>query len=116
MGTGVYADRKYYSGEHGDLRPTETMTDIALNSDGYFVIDTLDGERYTRNGHFQLDPSGMLRTAGGNLVLGENGAIGPLPEDFAVRLDGTIEDGTTHQVIDRLRIVNIPAELLREMD
>jgi len=113
MGTGVYADRKYYSGEAGDLRKTETNTDIALNAEGYFVIDTLEGERYTRNGHFQLDPAGMLRTAGGNMVVGINGEIGPLPEDFVVKMDGTIEDKETHQVIDRLRIVNIPAENLQ---
>lgn len=113
MGTGVYADRKYYSGEPGDLRQTETMTDIAINSDGYFVVETLEGERYTRNGHFQLDPAGMLRTADGNMVLGENGAIGPLPEDFIVNLDGTIESTLNHEIIDSLRIVNIPADNLQ---
>ncbi|RNC29537.1 MAG: Flagellar basal-body rod protein FlgG [Candidatus Dichloromethanomonas elyunquensis] len=114
MGTGVYADRKYYSGEHGEMRKTDTMTDMAINSEGYFTIDTLAGERYTRNGHFQVDPSGMLRTAGGNLVLGENGPIGPLTTDFAVKLDGTIENNETHEVIDRLRIVNIPQENLQK--
>lgn len=108
MGTGVYADRKYYSPEPGDLRKTENNTDIALNSEGYFVIQTIDGERYTRNGHFQLDPSGRLRTAGGNMVLGENGPIGPLPEKFEVSLNGTIQDSETHEIIDRLRIADIP--------
>lgn len=114
MGTGVYADRKYYSGEPGDLRQTETMTDLAINSEGYFVIDTLQGERYTRNGHFQLDPAGMLRTPGGNMVLGENGVIGPLPDDFVVNLDGTIEARDTHEIIDRIRIAGIPAEALQK--
>lgn len=109
MGTGVYADRKYYSQEPGDLRKTENKTDIALNSAGYFVIETIDGERYTRNGHFQLDPSGRLRTAGGNMVLGENGPIGPMPEKFEVSLNGTIHDAETYEIIDRLRIVDIPS-------
>lgn len=109
MGTGVYADRKYYSPEPGDLRKTENKTDLALNSAGYFVIQTIDGERYTRNGHFQLDPAGMLRTAGGNMVLGENGPIGPLPQKFEISLNGTVTDSETHEIIDRLRIVEIPA-------
>lgn len=109
MGTGVYADRKYYSPEPGDLRRTENKTDLALNSEGYFVIQTIDGERYTRNGHFQLDPSGRLRTAGGNMVLGENGPIGPLPSTVEVSLNGTVLNSETHEVIDRLRIVDIPA-------
>ncbi len=113
MGTGVYADRKFYSGEPGDLRRTENNTDVAINSNGYFVIDTLEGERYTRNGHFQLDPAGMLRTPGGNMIMGMNGPIGPLPEDFVVNLDGTIENKNTHEVIERLRIVNIDAENLQ---
>ncbi len=113
MGTGVYADRKRYSGEPGLLRETKNRTDIALNSEGYFVIDTLQGERYTRNGHFQLDPAGMLRTAGGNMVLGQNGIIGPLPDDFVINPDGTVEDRANQEIIDRLRIVNIPAEAIQ---
>lgn len=113
MGTGVYADRKRYSGEPGLLRETKSKTDLALNSEGYFVIGTLQGERYTRNGHFQLDPAGMLRTAGGNMVLGEKGTIGPLPDDFMIHPDGTIEDRNSQEIIDRLRIVNIPAEAIQ---
>lgn len=109
MGTGVYADRKYYNEELGKLRETGNTTDLALNSGGYFAVETLQGERYTRNGHFQLDPSGMLRTAGGNMVLGENGAIGPLPAHFEITQDGTIIDKDKQAVIDRLRIVDIPA-------
>ena len=115
MGTGVYAERKYYSPEPGDLRKTENSTDFALNSPGYFVIDTIAGERYTRNGHFQLDPSGRLRTAGGNMVLGENGPIGPLPLKYEVSLNGTITNSETFEIIDRLRIVDIPVlDLQRE--
>lgn len=113
MGTGAYADRKYYNTLPGNLRETGTMTDMAFNSDGYFVIETLQGERYTRDGHFQLDPAGMLRTAGGNMVLGENGHIGPLPKEFAVNQDGTIINKETRAVIDRLRVVNIPADALQ---
>ncbi|HHV64781.1 MAG TPA: flagellar hook-basal body protein [Peptococcaceae bacterium] len=114
MGTGVYAARKYYSSKPGQLRETGVKTDLALNSEGYFVVETLQGERYTRNGHFVLDPAGMLRTAGGNMVLGENGMIGPLPEDFIVDMDGTIRDKDNHQILGKIRIVNIPAEALQK--
>ncbi|AFV02535.1 Flagellar basal-body rod protein FlgF [Dehalobacter sp. UNSWDHB] len=110
MGTGVYAEKVLYSTEPGLIRETGNMTDVALNGDGFFAVETLDGERYTRNGHFQVDPSGMLRTAGGNLVLGQNGAIGPLPDDFTILQDGTIISTESSQVIDRLTIVDIPAE------
>lgn len=113
MGTGVYADLKYYNEESGRLRETGNTTDLALNSGGYFAVETLQGERYTRNGHFQLDPSGMLRTAGGNMVLGENGAIGPLPANFEITLDGSVIDKDNQAVIDRLKIADIPAGDLR---
>lgn len=113
MGTGVYADRMLYKQTMGNLRETGNRTDLALTSEGYFAIETVQGERYTRNGHFQLDPSGFLRTAGGNLVLGLNGPIGPLPEDFKVEADGTIRDKQTNQILDRLMIVDIPAESLQ---
>ncbi len=113
MGTGVYADRKLYDTIPGNLRQTETKTDLALNADGYFVVETLQGERYTRNGQFQLDPAGMLRTAGGNLVLGQEGPIGPLLEDFRVDLDGTIRDTESGEVIDILRIVHIDVQDLQ---
>jgi len=113
MGTGVLADREMYKQTLGTIRETGNRTDLALTGEGFFAVETLQGERYTRNGHFQLDPSGYLRTAGGNLVLGLNGPIGPLPEDFKVEPDGTIRDSQTNQVLDRLRIVNIPAENLQ---
>lgn len=114
VGTGVYADRMYYKSGAGMIRETERPTDLALNSQGYFVIDTLGGERYTRNGHFQLDPSGMLRTAGGNLVLGTNGPLGPLPDNFKVTEEGTVLNPETGEVYGRLRVVNIPAENLQK--
>lgn len=115
MGTEVRVDRVYYSNEPGLVRQTNNPTDLALSGEGYFVIQTLDGERYTRNGHFVLDPSRRLRTAGGNLVMGENGPIGPLPEHIEVKQDGTIYDRETNNILDRLRIVCIPDDqILRE--
>lgn len=108
MGTGVYSDKAVYSREPGMIRETGNSTDVALNGNGYFAVETLDGEKYTRNGHFQIDPSGMLRTAGGNLVLGQKGAIGPLPDEFTIQSDGTITGKDSSIVIDRLKIVDIP--------
>jgi len=114
LGTGVVVDSKYYIDKPGNIRQTENKTDFAINSGGYFVVETLAGERYTRNGHFQVDPSRRLRTSGGNPVLGENGVIGPLPQNFTIDTDGTITDTDTHAVIDKLRIVDIPASSLKK--
>lgn len=111
MGTGVISDRVTMKIGAGLVEETDQPTDVALVSQGFFVVQTLAGERYTRNGHFELDETNRLRTTAGNLVLGENGEIGPLSSNFTVEYDGTIKDNG--QVVDRLRIVDIPGAALQ---
>ncbi len=43
---------------------------MAINGDGFFVVNTPKGTAYTRNGAFQLDKSGQLVTANGDKVMG----------------------------------------------
>lgn len=113
IGAGVVVDRVARMNVQGVLQTTELSTDLALTSEGYFVVNTPNGERYTRNGHFQLNAEGILQTADGHPLLGEKGPIGPLSKNFTVDREGTVRD--QGQVIDRLRIVEIPEEaLIRE--
>lgn len=113
MGTGVEANGLAFKISTGLVVETSQPTDVALVSQGFFVVQTLAGERFTRNGHFQLDDANRLRTTAGNLVLGENGEIGPLGPDFTIDYDGTIKDNG--QIVDRLRIVDIQGtDLQRE--
>lgn len=114
LGTGVQADNvAAFKTSSGLVAETNQPTDMALVSEGFFVVQTMAGERFTRNGHFELDEANRLRTTSGNIVLGENGEIGPLGPDFTVDNDGTIRDDG--QIVDRLRIVNIQgANLQRE--
>jgi flagellar basal-body rod protein FlgF len=53
----------------GILRQTGNALDIALEGEGFFVVDTPQGERYTRNGNFQLSGDGTLITHEGHKVL-----------------------------------------------
>jgi flagellar basal-body rod protein FlgG len=113
MGTGVIADRVAMKTRSGLVIETDQPTDVALVSEGFFVVQTTAGERFTRNGHFELDGTNRLRTTAGNLVLGENGEIGPLGPNFSIEYDGTIRDNG--EIVDRLRIVDIQgSELQRE--
>ncbi len=113
VGSGVLVDQVSRSNIQGVLQTTDKATDLALNSKGFFVVQTPNGERYTRNGQFLLNTEGRLQTANGNAVLGENGPIGvlrPLSPQFSIISDGAIVEGG--QVIDRLRIVEIQEEAL----
>ncbi|MDR3541355.1 MAG: flagellar basal-body rod protein FlgF [Desulfosporosinus sp.] len=113
MGTGVSVDSVALTNVQGALQTTGVKTDLALTSPGYFVVQTPGGERYTRDGHFQLDSNGVLQTSDGYALLGQKGPIGPLSPDFSVSTDGTILD--KGQIVDRLRVVQIPTnELQRE--
>jgi len=51
--------------EQGTLRRTERTLDVAIEGDGYFPIQSPAGVRYTRNGQFQLSPTGDIVTNAG---------------------------------------------------
>lgn len=61
--------------EQGPLRETKNPLDIALVGKGFFTLQSSEGRRYTRNGHFRLDASGQLVLEEGVVVMGENGPI-----------------------------------------
>ena len=88
----------------GALLPTETPLDLAISGNGYFKIQTDQGARYTRNGHFSLDNQGLLVNGEGHAVLGENGSITIEGTDISIGGDGEIEvDGSA---VGKLLIVN----------
>jgi flagellar basal body rod protein FlgG len=60
---------------HGTLRPTGNAYDVALSGDGFFVVETPDGERWTRGGAWRLDAEGYLADHDGNRAHGAKGAI-----------------------------------------
>lgn len=99
--TGVVRDLS-----EGDLNTTNAPYDIAIHGKGYFAVQTPNGERYTRNGHFGLDASGQLVTSSGYPVQGDGGPITITPDDGDVSIaqDGTVsgKNGT----IGKIRIVD----------
>lgn len=90
LGTGVETNEVYTAFSQGSLRETENSFDLALEGQGFFVIETPYGERYTRNGSFQIGPEGMLVTKEGYPVLGEEGHIYLKLNNFRVDQDGRI--------------------------
>ncbi len=76
----------------GRIEMTNAPYDFAVNGKGYFVVQTANGTRYTRDGHFTLDSTGRLVTEEGDSVQGDGGDITITPQDgnIYVAKDGTI--------------------------
>lgn len=79
--------------DDGALIITERELDIAINGQGWFAVQDGNGnEAYSRAGNLQLSPTGVLQSASGLAVLGEDGPIQlPLPiQKMEIGTDGTI--------------------------
>ena len=88
----------------GPLRQTGGELDVAIKGQGFFVVDTPQGTRYTRNGNFMMNANGQLVTAQGFVVQGEGGPIEPGTGEVIIQQNGEIlADGDT---IDTLMIVD----------
>jgi flagellar basal-body rod protein FlgF len=61
--------------QNGSIEPTGNAFDVALDGEGFFAVQTPQGEQYTRNGSFTLDSAGQLVDLNGNPVLGEGGPL-----------------------------------------
>jgi len=75
---------------NGALAPTGRPLDVALDGAGFFVVDTPNGPRYTRNGHFTIDADRKLVTEDGLAVQGADGPITIGDGEIRVDADGTI--------------------------
>lgn len=76
----------------GGLERTGRPLDAAINGDGFFVVDTPLGPRYTRVGIFHIDTEGSLVNAQGHKIQGAGGDIvfDPTDRDIEIREDGTV--------------------------
>ncbi|MCI1209534.1 MAG: flagellar basal-body rod protein FlgF [Treponema sp.] len=110
IGLGVETNENYTDFEQGSFRATENKSDMALNGNGFFAVQTPDGVRYTRNGNFLVGREGVLETKDGFPVLGENGPIKPGETGFVVNEDGKIYTSDTMQLLDRIKIVRFDNE------
>jgi flagellar basal-body rod protein FlgF len=102
-----------------DMRPgliasTGRDLDVAIEGNGFFVVQTPQGERYTRDGGFLRRGDGVLATRDGNPVMGQDGEIQIGNGAIKIGEDGTIRAGTT--VAGRLKVVSFdaPGDIVRE--
>jgi len=104
LNLGTQVDQLYIDFDMGSLEGTERPTDLALIGDAFFVVQTADGERYTKTGHFYLNNEGFLVDGEGNPLLGQNGPINVGGLDFTV--DGNGNVFTAAGLVDTIRVVS----------
>jgi flagellar basal-body rod protein FlgF/flagellar basal-body rod protein FlgG len=75
----------------GALEQTGNPLDLAIEGQGFFMVQTPNGVRYTRDGSFHRAPNGQLVTRAGEPVLSATGLpILVPPGEASVGADGTI--------------------------
>jgi flagellar basal-body rod protein FlgF len=89
----------------GPMQQTGSPLDVAVDGNAFFVVQTPRGERYTRNGAFQINANGQLVTSEGHQVLGDGGPIlfQSQDKDINISREGTI--GVPGGIRGRLRLV-----------
>ncbi len=110
---GNYIDQVYTNFDQGTPEMTEREEDFALMNPGFFVVNTPEGERYTRAGNFFVTADGYLVTQEGYGVMGTNGVIQVGTNGFTADDLGNIS--VNGNMVNKFRIVNFTdTEALRK--
>lgn len=107
----------------GSMERTGNPLDVAVDGKGLIAVQTPNGERFTRNGAFQINSTGQLVTSEGYQVLGDAGPITLQPTDRDIRIsaDGTISarvgaSATTEAQRGKLRLAKFDNPGLLQKD
>lgn len=107
---GAKVDEVYTDFTQGSVISTGLETDMALQGEGFFTVQTPEGTAYTRDGNFSISQSGDLVTKEGYAVMGQAGAVNlgtdyfTSGEKITVQGNGSIYAGSKY--IDTLNLVN----------
>jgi flagellar basal-body rod protein FlgF len=97
----------------GEIQGTGSSFHLALEGDGYFVLQTPRGERYTRHGSFTMAADGTVITPQGDALLSAGGPF-QITGKMEIADDGTIS--SSEGEVGKLRIVRFvnPREVVKE--
>lgn len=98
----------------GTIATTGRDLDVAIDGTGFFVVETEQGDRYTRSGNFTRRADGVLATTHGEAILGESGQIKLGTGELRIETNGTVKTGGV--VVGQIRVVEFddPDNLIRE--
>jgi flagellar basal-body rod protein FlgG len=101
---------EYTNHDLGVLQQTGNDLDVALqNPNTYFVVETPNGVRYTRDGSFRLDDQGYLIAKEGFRLLDTRGAAIQLPSDrkIIINQEGSIFAQNMENLLEQEEIAAI---------
>lgn len=106
----------------GAFKATNMATDLAIQGEGFFVLQGADGPVYTRNGNFTFDAAGTLVAGDGKKVLGINNQPMQVPAEFRNRSFSlnsrgeivTRDAGNNPVVIAQIKLARFPQENMLE--
>lgn len=99
----------------GPVRQTGNALDVALrNPNDFFVVNTANGQRYTRAGNFTINENNELSTVDGVPVVGDGGAISINSGVVNIAANGAVLVNGAQ--VGRLQVARIaePSSLVRE--
>jgi flagellar basal-body rod protein FlgF len=101
----------------GSLQTTGNPLDVAIDGEGFFVLETPKGERYTRAGRFSIGANGRLVDQEGNAVLDpRDRPISFSAQDTQIEITKTGVIQSENGEIGRLQVVRFgqPQNLIAE--
>jgi len=107
--SGVFVDTVFTNFSSGPMRITENALDLAIDGDGFFVVQVADNrgrvsEKYTRDGTFTLAGDRLL-TRDGARVVGADGSPVVIPEGF-VSIDNNGAVFADGEYVNTLKLVD----------
>ena len=90
VGSGVVVDNVRQEFSQGNISGTENALDMAIDGNGFFVLDDNGTVSYSRSGIFSLDKDGWVVANNGSRLQGyaanENGVVNGVLDDIRIRV------------------------------
>jgi len=90
----------------GAMRSTGNPLDLAIAGDGFFRVQTPEGEFLTRQGVYHRSSEGYVVDGHGNQLLGEGGPL-QIPEDGTVLIDSSGQLSVNGEAVDVISLVRV---------
>ncbi|MDB5505419.1 MAG: flgF [Devosia sp.] len=101
---------------NGPIEMTGGEFDLAIQGDGFFTVQTDEGEKYTKSGAFLVDATGTLVTLNGDPVLSDSGPIqfDPSEGEISISATGFVSSSAGGKGMLKLAEFDNPQELARD--